>query len=129
MIKSQTNFFLDKEIKFNNSDRKVVIAGHIANPNTLEVGIAIFNPSDDYSQELGKKIALGRAKKNNHKTITFWLSKPFSSKRQILSLMENALIQMQDNIKEYAPFAIRRKKKKAVETKVEETIKQEETHE
>ena len=124
-VKLQSNFFLDKEIKFNNSERKVVIAGHIENPNLLQVGIAIFNPSDDYSQELGKKIALGRAKKDNHKTIQFWMNHDFTSKKQILSLMESALIQVQDNVKEFAPFAIRRRKKKLEETKVEETIKQE----
>lgn len=122
-IKSQRNFFIDKEVKFNNSERKVVIAAYVSTdyirvPNVdpykkeyhLDIGYAIFNPSDDYNEELGRKIALGRAKKMNDRTISIKSNQPFSSKKQILSLMESAIIQLQDNFRSTAPFAIRRRR-------------------
>ena len=120
----QTNFFIDKEVTFNDEKRKIVIAAEVTSPIVVNVGVAIFNPKDEYSQELGQKIALGRARKENDKTITFITSHPFTSKKQILSLMENALINIQDNIKEFAPFAIKRKKKvqaQEVKNEVEQT--------
>ena len=116
-IKSQTDFFVDREVKFNNTKRRVVIAGHVAHKRMLNVGVAIFNPSDEYSEELGKTIALGRAKKTG-KNIRFSTNTPISSRRQVLSLMDSAIIQMQDNIREYAPFALR-KRRRVVEEKKE----------
>ena len=58
-VKSQTNFFINKEIEFNDSKRQVIIAAYVHDPNYLGIGSAIYNPEDKYSEQLGKWVEMG----------------------------------------------------------------------
>jgi len=109
-VKSQSNFFMDEEIEFNDSKRHVIIAAHVHDPNYVGIGHAIYNPDDKYSEELGKKIALGRAKKLSRNTYTIHVSNPLISKRYVVALMKTHVVYLQDNAKELAPFSCRKKK-------------------
>ena len=102
---------MDEEIEFNDSKRKVIIAAYVHANNYIGIGHAIYNPDDKYSEQLGKKIALGRAKKLSKNTYIIHVSEPLASKRYVVALMKCHVIYLQDNVKECAPFSCKKKKK------------------
>lgn len=91
--------YLTKPVVTSEGNRVITLAGVITNGTIFSVGMSLSSPSDKYNQEIGNKIAHGRALSDKRIYSAISLSKGLFSKAVVKAILETKIHFISENLK------------------------------
>lgn len=91
--------YLTKPVVTSEGNRVITLAGVVTNDKIFSIGMSLSSPSDKYNQEIGNKIAYGRALSHKRVYAAISFSKGLFSKAVVKAILETKIHFISENLK------------------------------
>ena len=91
--------YLTKPVVTSEGNRVITLAGVVTNGRIFNVGMSLSSPSDTYNQEIGNKIAHGRALSNKRLYTAISMNNGLFSKAVVKAILETKIHFISENLK------------------------------